>query len=451
MSGTDLTSADIAFSLTSCGLPFPFFLVFFFVDFYTLRRASPREKAPRKKHPPFLSFSLCLRVPNSSLVLPSLSYTPSLDRSRARWKIENETVSFFLVSEEGNEETRERGKEEEKSVLLFSSEDLGLLHCVCVSEDLLLPRGAEGAAILLHMRKAGTVCFDISPGLFSSLSHQVTVPPLSSFSSSVLSFLRLFSSFCRSSPSSFSGRLPSFRLRSCRLSPRTLGRLSSDPAAFSKTMASSSFASAAPASSFSKAAPLPLSTPWDSRFSEPLTRKPHAMPHTPSYYAKCMLGGILSCGLTHTAVTPLDVTKCKMQVYPDKYRGLLSGLKKVVSEEGVAGLRLGWAPTFLGYSMQGLFKFGLYEYFKDLYGNLLGEKVTAQQKGAVWLAASASAEFFADIALCPMEMVKVKMQTSPPGTWPSSFVPALSKMSQLKHETKFPVRRLKPRQKHPAP
>ena len=31
----------------------------------------------------------------------------------------------------------------------------------------------------------------------------------------------------------------------------------------------------------------------------------------------------------------------------------------------------------------------------------------------MYLAASASAEFFADIALCPMESVKVRIQTKP--------------------------------------
>jgi hypothetical protein len=33
----------------------------------------------------------------------------------------------------------------------------------------------------------------------------------------------------------------------------------------------------------------------------------------------------------------------------------------------------GWAPTFFGYSMQGLCKFGFYEVFKILYSNMLGE------------------------------------------------------------------------------
>ena len=33
--------------------------------------------------------------------------------------------------------------------------------------------------------------------------------------------------------------------------------------------------------------------------------------YSPEYYGYCTVGGILSCGLTHTAVTPLDVVKCK--------------------------------------------------------------------------------------------------------------------------------------------
>lgn len=183
----------------------------------------------------------------------------------------------------------------------------------------------------------------------------------------------------------------------------------------------------------------PKPSGWDARFSEPLTRKPHVMPHGTDYYAKCMLGGVLSCGLTHTAICPLDIIKCKMQVYPNKYKGLLPGFQTVLREEGARGLRLGWSPTLLGYSMQGMFKFGLYEYFKDLYGNAVGEESYARNKGAVWLAASASAELFADVALCPMEMVKVKVQTSPPGSWPTGFAAATGKMMAMRSETKFPV------------
>ena len=40
------------------------------------------------------------------------------------------------------------------------------------------------------------------------------------------------------------------------------------------------------------------------------------VPHDVGYYTKCMLGGVLACGLTHAAITPLDVAKCNMQASP---------------------------------------------------------------------------------------------------------------------------------------
>ncbi|MPC18442.1 Phosphate carrier protein, mitochondrial [Portunus trituberculatus] len=84
-----------------------------------------------------------------------------------------------------------------------------------------------------------------------------------------------------------------------------------------------------------------------------------------------------------------------------------------VAEEGVRSLAKGWAPTCIGYSMQGVCKFGFYEVFKILYSNMLGEERTYLYRTSLYLAASASAEFFADIALSPMEAVKVRIQTMP--------------------------------------
>lgn len=186
------------------------------------------------------------------------------------------------------------------------------------------------------------------------------------------------------------------------------------------------------ASPFSKVVAASVSEEkWDARMI-------HAVPHDNAYYAKCMVGGALACGLTHAAVTPLDVTKCNMQVDPSKYPGLTSGLRTLIVEEGTTGIWKGWLPTLIGYSMQGLFKFGLYEYFKDMYSNMAGKENSEKYKGLIYCLGSASAEFFADIALCPMEMVKVKVQTSPQGTWPTAFGPAMAKMSAQSAETRFP-------------
>jgi len=176
---------------------------------------------------------------------------------------------------------------------------------------------------------------------------------------------------------------------------------------------------------------------WDARYS-------HAVPHDASYYGKCMIAGVLSCGLTHTAITPLDVVKCNMQVNPKKYSSLPQGISLLAKEEGTAALFKGWAPTAIGYSAQGFCKFGFYEVFKDIYSNIAGEENSYKYRGLIYLAGSASAEFLADIALCPMEMVKVKVQTSPAGTFPVELGPAVAEMKANAAETRFPFGSLVP-------
>jgi len=131
------------------------------------------------------------------------------------------------------------------------------------------------------------------------------------------------------------------------------------------------------------------------------------------YYALCGFGGVLSCGITHTAIVPLDLVKCRIQVDPAKYKGIFNGFKVSVAEEGVRGLAKGWAPTLIGYSMQGLCKFGFYEVFKNVYADMMGEENAFLYRTTLYLAASATAEFFADIALAPMEACKVRIQTQP--------------------------------------
>ena len=176
---------------------------------------------------------------------------------------------------------------------------------------------------------------------------------------------------------------------------------------------------------------LPQKKPWNARFSHPI-------PHDNSYYFKCMIAGVLSCGVTHTMICPLDVVKCNMQTNPTKYKGLVSGMKTLIAEEGTGAVWKGALPTAIGYSMQGFCKFGFYEIFKDLYCNMAGRDNAYEYRGLIYLAGSASAEFFADVALCPMEMVKVKMQTSlPEAKFPLTLGAAVATM-KADPNTKFP-------------
>jgi len=140
----------------------------------------------------------------------------------------------------------------------------------------------------------------------------------------------------------------------------------------------------------------------------------HIELYSAKYYAACTFGGLMACGVTHTAVTPLDLVKCRRQVDPKMYKGNFEAWGKIGRAEGLRGIYTGWGPTFLGYSAQGAFKYGGYEFFKKFYSDLVGEQNAYKWKTTLYLTASASAEFIADIALCPFEAIKVRMQTTIP-------------------------------------
>lgn len=134
-------------------------------------------------------------------------------------------------------------------------------------------------------------------------------------------------------------------------------------------------------------------------------------PNSAKYFWSCALGGVVACGPTHTAVTPLDLVKCRRQVDASIYKSNISAWRTIYAKEGLRGVIFGWSPTFVGYSFQGAGKYGFYEYFKYLYGDNLFPNTN---RTLVHLGASASAEFFADMALCPWEAIKVRMQTTLP-------------------------------------
>ncbi|KAI2615611.1 mitochondrial phosphate carrier protein [Hypoxylon sp. NC1633] len=136
--------------------------------------------------------------------------------------------------------------------------------------------------------------------------------------------------------------------------------------------------------------------------------------YTPTFYAAATFGGLLACGLTHAAMTPLDLVKCRRQVDAKLYKGNFQAWGMILRQEGFKGILTGWSPTLIGYSAQGAFKYGWYEYFKKYYSDLAGPENAYKYKTFLYLGASASAEFLADLALCPFEAVKVRMQTTIP-------------------------------------
>jgi solute carrier family 25 phosphate transporter 3 len=64
--------------------------------------------------------------------------------------------------------------------------------------------------------------------------------------------------------------------------------------------------------------------------------------------------------------------KTRIQLDPAKYnKGMVGGFKQVIQGEGAGALLTGFGPTAAGYFLQGAFKFGGYELFKQQSINLL--------------------------------------------------------------------------------
>jgi solute carrier family 25 (mitochondrial phosphate transporter), member 3 len=109
--------------------------------------------------------------------------------------------------------------------------------------------------------------------------------------------------------------------------------------------------------------------------------------------------------------TPIDVVKTRIQVDPSlKGKGLFTAGRTIVAAEGPSALLTGFGPTAVGYLVQGGMKFAGYEYFKGQLITLTGDYDTAvEHRTAIYLGSAAIAEFFADIALSPLEATRIRL------------------------------------------
>ncbi|CCF60615.1 hypothetical protein KAFR_0K02590 [Kazachstania africana CBS 2517] len=141
----------------------------------------------------------------------------------------------------------------------------------------------------------------------------------------------------------------------------------------------------------------------------------HNIPqYSASDYFKFALAGAIGCGTTHSSMVPIDVVKTRIQLEPNVYnKGMVASFRKIIGQEGATALLTGFGPTLLGYSLQGAFKFGGYEVFKKLFIDILGYDTASKYKNSVYMGSAAIAEFFADIALCPLEATRIRLVSQP--------------------------------------
>lgn len=152
----------------------------------------------------------------------------------------------------------------------------------------------------------------------------------------------------------------------------------------------------------------------------------------------------ISASLSHRFLYSLDVVKCNMQTNPSKYKRTMATYHHLTIERGRSVLSRGILPTFIGYSIHGYLRYSLYERFRRQYASVVGKEYADKHPKLIRCVSVASAEFIAVVPLSPMAMVKLKMQTAPPGTWPTTFVHAVLKMITNRAHTGFPFGNIVP-------
>lgn len=131
-------------------------------------------------------------------------------------------------------------------------------------------------------------------------------------------------------------------------------------------------------------------------------------------YSRFAFAGAVCCAVTHGALTPVDVVKTRIQLDPAKYNGgMMAGFRTVIKEEGAGALLTGVGPTFAGYFLQGALKFGGYEFWKKTAIETMGIETARDYRIPIYLGSSAIAEFFADVALCPLEATRIRLVAQP--------------------------------------
>merc|ERR1712057_30468 len=119
-----------------------------------------------------------------------------------------------------------------------------------------------------------------------------------------------------------------------------------------------------------------------------------------------------------------------MHLDPVKYNsGMVGGFRQVIANEGAGALLTGFGPTCVGYFVQGWFKFGGVEFFKINFAKKLGDQSAWDNRNAIYLGASACAEFIADIFLCPLEAARIRQVSDP--TFEKSLIPAIMKLFKM--------------------
>ncbi|PWN28656.1 mitochondrial carrier [Jaminaea rosea] len=147
-------------------------------------------------------------------------------------------------------------------------------------------------------------------------------------------------------------------------------------------------------------------------------------------YGRFLAAGGLCATITHGAMTPFDVVKTNLQFLPkgSPDASMLRMTRKIIATDGTAGLFRGFAPTAMGYLIQGGAKYAGFEAFKRQFALAAGSKEEAQKhRLAIYFTAAAAAEFIATTLLTPLEAARIRLVSSK--DYANGLVGALGRMT----------------------
>jgi solute carrier family 25 phosphate transporter 3 len=128
-------------------------------------------------------------------------------------------------------------------------------------------------------------------------------------------------------------------------------------------------------------------------------------------YLKCLLGGTISSAFSHLIFTPLDLFKTMKQSDNTFALNLKTVIKELRQKGGIKNLYTGWEPTVLAYGLHGMIKYTTYETVKSNLISYYGGDINKNRYKICSMSAGL-AEFFANLFICPLEVLKIRLQSS---------------------------------------
>jgi len=139
--------------------------------------------------------------------------------------------------------------------------------------------------------------------------------------------------------------------------------------------------------------------------AEPVERKAQL---SRSASASLFLAGGLCSATAHTALTPIDVVKTRLQSDPPEFSGPAEALRGVIAQDGAAGLLRGADTTALGYALSGSLSFGLEELILRFAKEVAGPGNALLFGTPLLLCSAAAAVTISTVAVCPFETVRIR-------------------------------------------